>query len=227
MSKVVLLSINAKYVHSSLAVWFLSAGVKEYSRLRHDVEVVEATIKQDNADIAERAADHMPDIIGISTYIWNAGKLPGLLKLLRQKLPDAVFALGGPEASHNAGYWIETGADYVLRGEGEQSFPALLDALEENDAAALKTIPGLCYKNGGFHSNPGFKTSANLIDPYGSAYFDALDGRIAYIETSRGCPFKCAYCLSGGSKLKFFPLDKIKEQVFRLSQSGAKTIKFA
>ncbi|MCL2488326.1 MAG: cobalamin-dependent protein, partial [Oscillospiraceae bacterium] len=149
MPKTVLLTINAKYVHASLAAWCLAAGVERYARLRHNVAIVESVVRQPDGDIAGRILPHRPDVVGISAYIWNAGKLPGLLALLRETLPGAVFVLGGPEASHNPEYWLTQGADYVLCGEGEQRFPMLLDALAERDDDALAAVPGLCYIHDG------------------------------------------------------------------------------
>ena len=205
-----LLAINAKYVHSSLSVWCLAGGVKRYLRLPHDVKVVESTINQANDDIAKCIVDYAPDVVGISTYIWNAKKLPGMLDLLRRLLPSAALVLGGPEVSFNSAYWLENGADYVLPGEGERCFAVLVDALAEGLPVRME---------------PGFFLPDNPIDPYNDAYLGALNGRIAYLETSRGCPFQCAFCLSGGSGVRFFPTELAKDQLYRLSQSGARTIK--
>lgn len=225
MSKAVLLAINAKYVHSSLSVWILSESVSRYARMPHEVKTVEATINRHNEDIAGRVAAHAPDVVGVSTYIWNAGKLPEILKLLRERLPEAVFVLGGPEASHNAEYWLTHGADYVLRGEGELSFPAFLDMLDGNSSP--ESVSGLCWRQGcETRKNPEAAPIDDFIDPYSEDYFSVLGGRIAYIETSRGCPFRCAFCLSGGSGgVRFLPLGTAKEQLLRLSESGAQTIK--
>jgi len=225
MSKVVILAINAKYIHSSLSVWVLSEGVFRYARTAHDVEVVEVTIHHNDSDIAGLVEAHNPDVIGISTYIWNARKLPDLLNLLRERLPKAAFVLGGPEAAHNAQYWLDNGADFVLRGEGERSFPALIDMLA--DKRSPEPIPGLCQKqNGEIHITPEAGPIGDFIDPYSDAYFAGLGGRIAYIETSRGCPFSCAFCLSGGTGVRFMPLEAAKEQIRRLADSGARMIKF-
>ena len=211
MNKVALVAINAKYVHSSLSVWVLAGGVSKYARTPHDIKVFEATIHQKNHDIVEQVTFFAPDVVGISTYIWNAEKLQDLLILLKEKLPKAVFVLGGPEASNNSDYWLANGADYVLHGEGEYAFPLLLDTLGSLKPA--QSAPERPIE------------SIEPIDPYGDEYFDALGGRIAYIETSRGCPYQCSYCLSGGSGVVYFPLDAVKDQLDKLSRSGTKTIK--
>ena len=214
--KAVLLSVNARYIHSSLAPWLLAEGTAHYSRFKHEVKVIETTIKQENSVIAEQTAADSPDVVGIGAYIWNAAKLPELLRLLRLRLPDAVFVLGGPETSHNAEYWLGIGVDFVVRGEGERAFPQLLDALAEGDDEALRS----------FCEGTLIAHLQSPVDPYSSEYFEALDGRIAYIEASRGCYNNCAYCLSAGEKVRFFSLEMIKDQIYKLSRSGAKTVKF-
>jgi radical SAM superfamily enzyme YgiQ (UPF0313 family) len=216
MNKVVLLAINAKYVHSSLSVWVIAEGVKRYASLPHDVSIIEATINQPCTDIADLVAEHEPDIIGISSYIWNAEMLPDLLTLLRVRMPGLTIVLGGPEASNNTDYWLGAGADYVLQGEGEYVFPEFLD-----DFCCRGSGEGIINKT---QSNT--ETVIAPINPYTSQYLAALSGRLAYIETSRGCPFSCSFCLSAGTGVRYFPLEDIKSQLLTLSQSSAKTIKF-
>ena len=211
--RVVLLAVNSKYIHSSLAVWQLAAGIAKFAQFPHEVSVVEATIHQPYDDIIGLVSAQNPEIIGISTYIWNARMLPELLKLLIERLPEAVIALGGPEASHNADYWLQLGADHVLAGEGEYVFPTFLDRTQGiaslDSAKAVNTT----------EPPPYVTCTAN------DAYLTSLSGRIAYLETSRGCPFSCAYCLSAGSGVKLFPIEEAKEQLRILSQTEAKTIK--
>jgi hypothetical protein len=202
---VVLLALNAKYVHSSLAVWALASGVARYARHPHNVTVAEATVHDKTEDIAELAAKYSPDVVGISTYIWNAPKLPELLSFLRKRLPGAIFVLGGPEAAHNESYWLAQGADVVLKGEGERSFAELLDG--PADAGTI-SAPEEFWPN-----------------PYTAEYLASLKGRIAYLETSRGCPFRCAFCLSAGTGVRFLPTEDAKERILKLSHSGARTIK--
>ncbi|MCL2618118.1 MAG: cobalamin B12-binding domain-containing protein, partial [Defluviitaleaceae bacterium] len=154
---VVILAVNAKYVHSSLSAWVLARSVRLHAARSYDVHVEECTVNQADADIVRRVADHAPDVVAVSVYIWNAGKLAGLLEALRGALPGAVVVLGGPEASHNAEYWLDNGADYVVRGEGERAFPALLD----------------CAENGGMPRI--FETDAPFapVDPYDEACLSA------------------------------------------------------
>ena len=207
MSKIVILAINARYIHSSLAAWLLAEGVARFARLQHDVEVVEANINQSDDEIVEQIAAHNPDVVGISTYIWNAGKLPDIIKILRELMPKTVLVLGGPEAAHNAEHWLNKGADYVLKGEGESSFAALLDGL----AGAAPSETAL---------------TDNFVDPFTETYLAALKGKIAYIETSRGCPFRCAFCLSGEDAVRFFPMDAVKKQLDKLAAADVRIIKF-
>ena len=206
---VTLLAINSKYVHSSLAVWVISAGVKCFAasaNAKIDVNILETTIHHDNSDIVAELVRRRPDVVGVSTYIWNAEKLPGLLRLLRESLPQAQFVLGGPEAAYNSEYWLANGADHVLCGKGEYELPEFLfkTALLESD-------------------------KSECINPYSEEYFAELGSRLAYIETSRGCPFKCKFCLSGkecDSQVLCFPIETVKERILELSKTNAKTIKF-
>jgi len=223
MNRVVLLAINAKYVHSSLSVWVIAEGVSLYSQKPHDVNVVEATINQKFEDIVSAVAELEPDVIGVSSYIWSAEMLPELLVLLRERLPGAVIVLGGPEASNNADYWLENGADYVLRGEGEYVFPQFLDTLEakgrtQGDGSLAHAFSRSEASISEQHMCP--------VNPYNDSYFAALNGRLSYIETSRGCPFKCSFCLSAGSGVRYFPLDSVKEQILKLSLANTKMVKF-
>ena len=257
MSKLVLLAINAKYVHSSLSVWVLAGGVSRNSFLSHNVCVVETTINQEINEIVSLVAVHKPEVVGISTYIWNAHKLQDLMMSLRATLPKLVIVLGGPEASHNSDYWLKRGADHVIIGEGEYSLPALLDELETcgcapsprlhqinsvlpplesssvfcgDIAAAMprdtSLAQPLCEAEGKERDTTEEDAkSLDPIDPYSEDFLHALKGRIAYLETSRGCPFRCAFCLSGESSVRFFPLQVVKSQIDKLSRSGTKTIK--
>jgi hypothetical protein len=179
MNTTVILAINAKYIHSSLSAWILTALIPHSS-------VIEANINQCDTDIVDSVVVCNPGTVAISTYIWNAAKLPRIIELIRKRLPQVKIVLGGPEATHNANYW-RNHADAVHVGEFDKDF----------------------------------------IDPYSDKYLAALANKIAYIETSRGCPFSCAFCLSGNdSNVKYLDISESKKRIRKLAGSEARMVKF-
>jgi len=215
--KVTLLAINAKYMHSSLSVWTIAAGIEEFCQTENVVNVVEATINQKHEDIIDHISENKPDILGISTYIWNAAILPSILEQLRELFPKMLILLGGPEASNNPEYWLGLGADHILIGEGEYVVPVFLDEINHG-----KTVEKI-YQNEQLCDQ---SKNNQHIDPFTETYFQALGSKISYIEASRGCPFKCAFCLSADESVRFFPIEKVKEQIQKLSQSDTHIVKF-
>lgn len=222
---IALLAINSKYIHSSLAVWDIAAGMRMHTNIRHKTTVLEAVINQPVSTIVEKVMEQSPDLLGISTYIWNARIAAEVITEVKKLRHDVIIITGGPEASNNARSWLELGADYVFRGEGETGFPAFVNAFHAS--RSIDMIPGLCRRSGDmFLETPPKCDSFSHPDPYTAEYLDSLHGRIAYIETSRGCPFHCAFCLSGGTGVRFLDMEESKRRVGILAQSGTKTIKF-
>lgn len=224
----IICAINSKYIHSSLAPWYLLAGIKNHCAEGITAEVIEATINEDLETVAARIIDKHPDAIGFSCYIWNITFVKKLLPVIQETLPDAIFILGGPEVSYNAGDVLREEAlvDFIISGEGEMPFALLINALANEDS--IHDIPGLCYRrNGEIIVSPPHCIANVPPDPFSDAYFKALGGRIAYLETSRGCPFRCAFCLSGREgRVQYIDLDRAKGDILRLAVSGAQTIKF-
>jgi len=211
MKNVVILALNAKFVHSAHAAWILAESIPKFAKFPHNVTVAECTINQPNEEIVAAVLARNPDVVGVSTYIWNAAKLPEILRLLRESLPNATFILGGHEATHNAEYWLNCGADFIIKGEGERTFPTLLDSIynSESPAQIVESEPLTEFSN-----------------PQSDEYFASLEHKLGYIETSRGCPFQCAFCLSAGTNVRFMPLEQACAQIERLSKSGIRTMKF-
>lgn len=225
--KAVICSINSKYIHSSLAPWCLLAGVKQYGGSNVSAVVLEGTVNEPASCITARICAQKPSVLAFCTYIWNVETVYAVLSEVKARLPETIVLLGGPEVSYNAAEVLHAHkeVDYILSGEGELSFPALLNAL--TSGAAVDAICGLCYRrNGETVVQPPCILSCDPVSPYTEEYFAALNGRIAYLETSRGCPYSCAFCLSGRcGTVRFFDLKRAKEDILRLANSGAKTIK--
>ena len=225
--KTAIVMLNSKYIHSSLAPWCLLAGVRAYCNEKIDAQVIEGTVNEKCDDIVSRLVSVNADVYAFSCYIWNIRIVRAIAKEVK-KQTGAVIVFGGPEVSFNAQEILETCpfADYVLAGEGEESFASLCDriALNKNPEG----INGLCLrKNGVVVVSPPVVSLKESVSPYCREYFDSLRGRIAYIEASRGCPFSCAFCLSGrNSKLVLFDTERVKKEIVLLANSGTQTVKF-
>ena len=219
--KVTICAINSKYIHSSLAPWCLAGGLEKYAN-EIEYSVIEGTINESVDDVLCRIVAENSEIIGFCTYIWNKTYVYSLCKKLKM-LTNAKIVLGGPEVSYNAQEVLtNSDIDYVLSGEGEISFAQLCQGVNKNE------IKGLCYRKGNeiIVSQPCV-LEEDPPSPYVKRYFEQLNGRIAYIETSRGCPFSCTFCLSGRcGGIRFFDLEESKKRILALANSGTKTVKF-
>lgn len=220
-------ALNSKFIHSSLAPWYLAAAVGETCGDAVFCRVVEGTINESDGTVLDRLSEEMPDLLGFSCYIWNITKIMAIGPELKRRFPGTKFALGGPEVSYRAADVLKScpWADYVLSGEGELPFAKLAEALSlGNDPEG---VPGLCRRKGSsvVLSAP-FLPETEPPCPYSEEYLRALGGRIAYLETSRGCPFSCAFCLSGRcGGVRFFPVARAKREILLLANSGARTVK--
>ncbi len=223
--KVILACLNSKYVHASLSPWCLLAGIRKFAKDEHNVLVAEATINGDAEAFAEKTANEKPDIVAFSCYIWNIAKTLEICKVIKEKL-SCTIVLGGPEVAYRPEDVLKEYefVDFVLSGEGEWTLPDLLD----NISGDLSAVSGLTYReNGRIISVPEKEQTATPPSPYCTEFFEALNGRITYIETARGCPYRCAFCLSGRcSPLRFFDTERVKEDIIKLAQSGTQTVKF-
>ncbi|MDD4699797.1 MAG: DUF4080 domain-containing protein [Oscillospiraceae bacterium] len=225
--KVVIGTLNSKYIHSSLAPWCLLAGIATYCDEEISAEVVEGTINEKLENAAERILAGRPQVIGLSCYIWNISKTKDLITLIKNKLPNSIVVLGGPEVSYNAYSILEqtSAVDYVISGEGELPFALLLNAISHDDLS--QNIPGLCFrKDGQIVVAEPYVSTEEPPSPYTQKYFDSLNGRISYLETSRGCPYSCAFCLSGRcGNARFFDIQRAKKDLLLLANSGTQTVK--
>ncbi len=223
--KVVISCLNSKYVHESLSPWCLLAGVREFSKKTYKTSVIESTINGDTEAFADRIINEKPDVVAFSCYIWNIIKTLEICSILKEKY-DCKIILGGPEVAYRPVDILKKYdcVDYVLSGEGEWTFPDFFD----NMSGDLSEVSGLSFrKDGEIISVPEKEYTATPPSPYGEEFFNNLGGRISYIESSRGCPYRCAFCLSGRcSPLRYFDIERVKKDIIRLSRSGTQTVKF-
>ena len=223
--KVIISCLNSKYVHASLSPWCLLAGVREFSKNKYDTLVFESTINGDSEIFAEKIINEKPDVAAFSCYIWNITKTLEICRIIKRNI-DCKIVLGGPEVSFRPKDVLEKYefADFVLSGEGEWTFPDFLDNMNGD----LSLVSGLTYrKNGEIINIPEKEYTDSPPSPFSDEFFENLNGRISYIETARGCPYRCAFCLSGRcSSLRFFDMQRVKKDIIRLAQSGTRTVKF-
>lgn len=222
--KILLTGINAKYIHSCLAVHSLAKyAAAEYGLA---VQTAEYTINQLREDVLADLYRQAPDLLGFSCYIWNIGFIRPLIREIRQVLPAVKILLGGPEVSFDPAEALSYGADYVLSGEGEESFSRLCLALEEG--TPLSEVPGLSWsENGICRQNEPPKPLDMAKLPFVYEDFSLFADRILYYEAQRGCPFNCQYCLSSVDKgVRFQPIEKVERELQVFLDKKVRQVKF-
>lgn len=212
MMKILLTAINAKYIHSNLAVYSLKAYARAYEA---QVELKEFTINQKKEQILKGIYQSKPKVLCISCYIWNISLVLELVAEISKILPETDVWLGGPEVSYHARKLLEqypqiTG---IMKGEGEQTFLELVQHYVDGDIE-LAQIAGITYRDGEVWENPWRPVLDLSTVPFVYEHIEDFENRIIYYESSRGCPFSCSYCLSSVDKtLRFRNMDLVKKEL--------------
>lgn len=222
--KTVISTLNAKYIHTSLALRLLYVA----SKSNHDISFKEYTIKESAESISTDLLKQSPQIIGFGVYIWNVEQTRKVINLLKKENPNLTIILGGPEVSYEPEYFLENWkADYIISGEGEFVLDELLFALEKQTEVDIPGVSSLKKI-----SKVIVQSDINKIVQLPSPYMleedkEEMKNKVIYFETSRGCPYQCQYCLSSLEKdVRYFPQEYIFENLKYLIDNGAKLIKF-
>jgi radical SAM superfamily enzyme YgiQ (UPF0313 family) len=213
MAKIVLTTLNAKYIHASFGLRYLLANL---GPLRRETRLIEFDIQQRPVDVVETILAQQPRIVGLGVYIWNASEAAEVVAALKRVRPDIIVVLGGPEVSFETDQQeIVRLADYVITGEADLEFAALCRQILGGKPPAEKIIPA------------PLPEPAQLALPYELYNDEDVAHRIIYVEASRGCPFTCEFCLSSlDVPVRQFPLPALLAELQKLLDRGVSQFKF-
>lgn len=261
--KILLVAVNAKYIHSNLAVYDLRAYAKAYQKADVQIEIAEYTINHRTDDILAGIYRAKPDVLCFSCYIWNLSCVEELSCEYHKLCPGVPVWAGGPEVSYETESFLKEHPEMtgVMIGEGEQTFLELCeyyaqkadekmqrggtvehtDVLGRQNAAAhidkqgqrnavveLSEIAGIAYRTGEEICFTAARGSVDLSTiPFCYDEIEDTGNRIIYYESSRGCPFRCSYCLSSVEKqLRFRDIGLVKQELSVFLERKVKQVKF-
>jgi len=212
MKTIALVALNARFTHSNPALYSLRSFASDRGC---DIRIHSFTINTDENKILNTIISQEPDCIGFSVYIWNSEIIKRLIPLIKKALPDTVITAGGPEVSYNADKWIKDlpALSHIIKGPGEAGFKYLLD----KDLICTEKIISI--------KNPPF---SQIPFAYSKDDLKSLNNRYIYYESSRGCPFRCSYCLSSrlDQKLEFRKTETVKQELDQIIASSPRLVKF-
>lgn len=250
--KILLTAINAKYIHTNLAIYSLRAYAREY---KQQIKLAEFTINNYTDDILQAIYKEKPDILAFSCYIWNIAMVEELCIELRKLLPQTKLWLGGPEVSYDAVKRLQDTEDIdgIMMGEGEETFKQLLDYYISNKIQ-LSEVKGLAYRNTAKRSdgvienyNNAKKSDDTIVNhnpaeitvtlprpeldfsslPFPYEGLDEFENKIIYYETIRGCPYSCSYCLSSiDKKVRIRDIELVKHELSIFLSHKVRQVKF-
>ncbi|MFQ9309920.1 MAG: B12-binding domain-containing radical SAM protein [Paraclostridium sordellii] len=227
--KILLTTLNSKFIHTNLAIRYLNQMVKDIEDI--EVDIREYTINNELDFILKDIYKNDYDVILFSTYIWNVNDIVKLCDNIKKVKPNMKIALGGPEVSYDSEDSMKKYdfVDYILYGEGELVFRDFVKHLKGD--IKIDDVDGIVYRNNkDIIKNKPMKLLENLDlipSPYEKLNKEEYENRIVYYETSRGCPFNCQYCLSSTLQgLRYFSIDRVKKDLKALIDARVSQIKF-
>jgi radical SAM superfamily enzyme YgiQ (UPF0313 family) len=212
-TEILLVGINARFSHTAIALRYLLVNM---GSLQKSTIMIEHNISDRAIDIVEKVLDYKSTIVAFSVYIWNTTLVSEVATLLKLTSPETILIAGGPEVSFaNNNHPVVNVVDNVISGEGEDSFPSLCKDILSGNSPEEKFISS---------SLPDLN---KIALPYGLYSDSDIKNRVIYLETSRGCPFSCEFCISSlDRKVRKFPFDKIMAQIEILWNRGVRHFKF-
>ena len=214
--KTVLVAINAKYIHSNLAVYSLRSYARTFG---YEPELLEFTINQQKDQILKGIYEAKPDLLCFSCYIWNLSYAEEIIEDIKKILPEVTIWAGGPEVSYDAPKFLKRHpeVDGIMCAEGEKTLTELISYYEigKSQGKSLDGINGIVYQeNKTIHQTPlrDIMNMDDLVFPYED--LKDFEHKIIYYESSRGCPFSCSYCLSSiDKKLRFRSFSLVEKEL--------------
>jgi len=224
--KTVLTTLNAKYIHSSLALRYLKA----YCRPICDIKIKEFSINNGLLDVLSDIYAEKPEVLGLACYIWNIEMTLQLTTLIKKVLPNTIIILGGPEVSYDAQEIMkkQPEIDYIVQGEGEETFFQLLSTIQEKSSGAISNAISRVGNEIIAKAGTGVVENLDTIPfPYHDEDIIELKDKIIYYESSRGCPFSCQYCLSSVTKgVRFLSLERVFSDLSFFIKHNVRQVKF-
>lgn len=219
--KVLLTTLNAKYIHKNLALrWLYVSALR-----KEDVRIQEFTIKENIDLIVEKLLETQEEIIAFSVYIWNIEETKFIIKKIKERSNKHII-VGGPEVTYESYHLVEEGVDAISLGEGEQSFWQYIHMLEQGKHHEIEGIYTKQYPNTKV-MKVDLTYNESLEDPYFLSFDqEEMNTRYFYFETSRGCPYHCEYCLSStDTKVRMFSEVYVFSILEKIANSNIKIVK--
>lgn len=224
---VLLTTLNSKYVHMNLALRYLYESAADHG---YHTALFEFTINQADDYIYTELMRGEYDVICFSCYVWNVRRILNLAKTVKAARPETQILLGGPEVSFDAQRLLAQNPhlDFILVGEGEESFPMFLSELVKGENSRFESVPGLCYREGErIVQNPEGALFGFERIPFPYEHLSCPRDQVIYYETVRGCPFRCAYCLSALERgLRAMPMERIRRELDYFLAQQVMQVKF-
>lgn len=210
MKKTVFFCASSSYIHTMLAARYMTANCD------YPVEIIETNVNVPLEKNMERLLSLNPDIVAFPCYIFNITYVEKVIDELKKALPEAVVIIGGYEVAFHTEKYVNA-VDYIIRGEGDFSFGALIDKLQKNDFSSPRIIESGTVKN-----------LDSIKSPYTDEYLSlGKENRIIYMETCRGCPFACSYCMSANTRgVRSFSLERVFSDLLKVKRFSPPLVKF-